>query len=136
LSRRLAATSMAPIRRFSVVEKGKTPREEPGPLPPKKRLGRPHDTGEGQGVTWPWYERPPPGFPLPLYAHAQGSGQGGNAQCRAGRGLGGQTEAARAGVLADGPKLRGQQAGEPMARGPRASSWCGRQCRRTRGSGS
>ena len=29
---------MAPIRRFSTAEKGKAPREEPDPLPPKKRL--------------------------------------------------------------------------------------------------
>src|SRR4051812_46662549 len=36
---------MAPIRRFSVAEKGKAPREGPTPLPPKKRTA-PHGRDE------------------------------------------------------------------------------------------
>ena len=65
---------MAPIRRFSTEEKGKAPREEPDPLPPKKRLAlRGRDEGAHQVVSRPWCERPPPGFPLPLYAHIEGS---------------------------------------------------------------
>ena len=65
---------MAPIRRFSTAEKGKAPREGPDPLPPKKRLALYH-RGEGthQELLRPWCERPPPGFPLPLYAHIEGS---------------------------------------------------------------
>ena len=65
---------MAPIRRFSTAEKGKAPREEPDPLPPKKRLiPRGPDEGVLQVVSRPWCERAPPGFPLPLYAHIEGS---------------------------------------------------------------
>ena len=64
---------MAPIRRFSTAEKGKAPREEPDPLPPKKRLVlRGPDEGAHQVVSRPWCERAPPGFPLPLYAHIEG----------------------------------------------------------------
>ena len=64
---------MAPIHRFSMVEKGKAPREEPDPLPPKKWLA-PHGSDEGalQVVSRPLCERAPPGFPLPLYAHVEG----------------------------------------------------------------
>src|SRR3954462_8390587 len=65
---------MAPIRRFSAAEKGKAPREEPDPLPPQKRLTLcRRDEGAHQVVSRPWCERPPPGFPLPLYAHIKGS---------------------------------------------------------------
>ena len=65
---------MAPIRRFSATEKGKAPREGPDPLPPKKRLALCHRVeGAHQEVSRPWCERPPPGFPLPLYAHIEGS---------------------------------------------------------------
>ena len=69
---RLAA--MAPIRRFSAEEKGKAPQEDPDPLPPKKRLAL-WCPGEGthQEASRPWCERPPLGFPLPLYAHIGGS---------------------------------------------------------------
>ena len=64
---------MAPIRRFSTAEKGKAPREEPDPFPPKKRLVlHGPDEGAHQVVSRPWCERPPPGFPLPLYAHVEG----------------------------------------------------------------
>ena len=64
---------MAPIRRFSAEEKGKAPREGPDPLPPKKRLVLcRRDEGARQEVSRPWCERPPPGFPLPLYAHLEG----------------------------------------------------------------
>src|SRR3954462_10364 len=65
---------MALIPRFSAAEKGKAPREEPDPLPPKKWLalhGR--DEEAHQVVSRPWCERPPPGFPLPLYAHIEGA---------------------------------------------------------------
>lgn len=82
---------MAPIRRFSTAEKGKAPREEPEPLPLKKRFSRPHNAGAGHEVTQLWYERPPPSFPLPLYARAQD----GSAQCRAVQGRGGQAEVVR-----------------------------------------
>ena len=65
---------MAPIRRFSAAEKGKAPREGPDPLPPKKRLAlRGRVERAHQVVSRPWCERPPPGFPLPLYAHIEGS---------------------------------------------------------------
>src|SRR4051812_19251864 len=65
---------MAPIRRFLAAEKGKAPREDPAPLPPKKRLAlRRRDEGTLQVVPRPWGERAPPGFPLPLYAHVEGS---------------------------------------------------------------
>ena len=57
---------------------GKSPREEPGPLLPKKRLARRRDVVERPEVTRPWHERPPPGYPLPLYAQAEGSEGGGN----------------------------------------------------------
>ena len=68
---RLAA--MAPIRRFSTGEKGKAPREEPDPLPLKKRLVlRGPDEGAHQVVSRPWCERAPPGFPLPFYTHNEG----------------------------------------------------------------
>ena len=90
----LATALMALIRRFFGAEKGKTPREEQGPLPPKKRLNRPHDAGEKPEVTRPWYERPPPGFPLPLYARAQGFGEGGSASRRASHDHDGQAEVA------------------------------------------
>lgn len=63
--------SMAPIRRFSAAEKGKAPREGPDPLPLKKRLCLPYDVGVGREVASPWQSRPPPGFPLPMYARAQ-----------------------------------------------------------------
>ena len=64
---------MAPICRFSAEEKGKAPREGPDPLPPKKRLVLcRRDEGARQEVSRPWCERPPPGFPLPLYAHLEG----------------------------------------------------------------
>ena len=72
--RRLAEVTMAPIRRFSEAEKGKAPREEPGPLPPKKRHGRSRCAGEGPVLSRPWLARPPPGFPIPLYAGVQGAG--------------------------------------------------------------
>src|SRR3954466_7193355 len=73
---------MAPIRRFSTAEKGKAPREGPDPLPPKKRPAlRDRDEEDRQVVSRPWYERPPPGFPLPLYAHAEGL-EGGDADPR------------------------------------------------------
>src|SRR3954469_18351811 len=68
---------MATIRRFSAAEKGKAPQEVPDPLPPKKRPAlRGRDEEDRLAVLRPWYERPPPGFPLPLYAHAEGSGRG------------------------------------------------------------
>src|SRR3954466_11239719 len=64
---------MAPIRRFSAAEKGKAPREGPDPLPPKKRTAPSGRDEEGRQVApRPWYERPPPGFLLPLYADAGG----------------------------------------------------------------
>jgi hypothetical protein len=72
---RLAEASMAPIRRFSMAEKGKAPREEPAPLPPKKRRGHFRRAGEGLVLSRPWLTRPPPGFPVPLYARVQGVGQ-------------------------------------------------------------
>ena len=65
---------MVPIRRYSADEKGKAPREGPDPLPPKKRLRLPYDASAGQEVTRPWQSRPPPGFPLPIYARAQDEG--------------------------------------------------------------
>ena len=77
---------MAPIRRFSADEKGKPPWEGPDPLPPKKRPV----PGRCDMVAWeetsrPWYERPPPGYPLPLYARVTGPGGEGveqHRQCR------------------------------------------------------
>src|SRR3954465_12041298 len=60
---------MAPIRQFSAAEKGKAPREGPAPLPPKKRPAPcGHDEEGRQVAPRHWYERPPPGFPLPLHA--------------------------------------------------------------------
>src|SRR4051812_47531942 len=68
---------MAPIRRLSAAEKGKALQEVPDPLPPKKRLApRSQDEGDHQVVSRHWYEQPPPGFPLPLFAHAEGLGGG------------------------------------------------------------
>src|SRR4051812_18589270 len=71
---------MAPIRQFSSAEKGKAPREGPDPLPPKKRPAPRGRDEEGRQVApRPWYERPPPGFPLPLYPDAgdlEGDGAG------------------------------------------------------------
>ena len=67
-------TAMAPIRRFSTEEKGKAPRDDPGPLPPKKRSILHRDEAAMQVVSRPWCERPPLGYPLPLYARAEGSG--------------------------------------------------------------
>ena len=67
-------TTMAPIRRFSAEEKGKAPRDDPGPLPPKKRSIHHRDEAAMQVVSRPWCERPPPGYRLPLYARAEGSG--------------------------------------------------------------
>ena len=64
---------MAPIRRFSTEEKGKAHRDDPGPLPLKKRSVHRRDEATMQVVTRPWCERPPPGYPLPLYAQAEGS---------------------------------------------------------------
>ena len=53
---------MAPMRRFSTAEKGKAPRGEPDPLPPKKRLApRGPDEGALQVVSRPWCERVPAG---------------------------------------------------------------------------
>ena len=64
---------MAPVRRFSTAEKGKAPREEPDPLPPKKWLApRGSDEGALQIVSRPLCEQAPPRFPLPLYAHIEG----------------------------------------------------------------
>ena len=64
---------MAPIHRFSTAEKGKAPREEPDPLPPKKRhVHHGPDEEALQVVSRPWGKRAPPGFPLPLYAHIGG----------------------------------------------------------------
>src|SRR3954468_797212 len=74
--------AMAPIRRFSAAEKGKAPREGPDPLPLKKRPAlRGWDEEDRRVVSRPWYERPPPGFPLPLYAHVEGL-EGGDADPR------------------------------------------------------
>ena len=70
----LLLTTMAPIRRFSAEEKGKAPRDDPGPLPPNKRSIYRRDEAAMQVVRRPWCERPPPGYPLPLYARAEGSG--------------------------------------------------------------
>src|SRR3954470_23290315 len=68
---------MAPIRRLSAAEKGKAPQEVHDSLPPKKRPAlRGRDEENRLVAPRPWYERPPPGFPLPLYAHAEGSGRG------------------------------------------------------------
>ena len=79
----LLLTPMAPIRQFSAEEKGKAPREGPDPLPPKKRLVLCHrDEGAQQEAPRPWYERPPPGFPLPLYARVVGPGGEGVEQHR------------------------------------------------------
>ena len=61
-------TTMAPIRKFSAEEKGKAPCDDPGPLPPKKRSVHHRDEAAMQVVTRPWCERPPSGYPLPLYA--------------------------------------------------------------------
>src|SRR3954462_3351200 len=73
---------MAPIRRFSAAEKGKALQEVPDALPPKKRLAlRSRGEGDHQVVSRPWYERPPPGFPLPLFVHAEGLGGGGVDPC-------------------------------------------------------
>ena len=47
---------------------------DPGPLPPKKRSIHRRDEAAMQVVTRPWCERPPPGYPLPLYARAEGLG--------------------------------------------------------------
>lgn len=69
----LLPTPMAPIRRFSAEEKGKAPRESPVPLPPKKWLVSCHgEGGAWQEVSRPWFERPPLGFPLPLYTRIEG----------------------------------------------------------------
>ena len=65
---------MAPIQRFSVEEKGKAPRDEPGPLQPKKRPVHRHDIVVRAEVMRPLCERLPPGYPLPLYAQDGGSG--------------------------------------------------------------
>ena len=78
----LVEIPMAPIRRFSTEEKGKAPRDEPGLLPPKKRSVHRRDAAVMQVVTRPWCERPPPGYPLPLYGQAEGSGgRGGEQRC-------------------------------------------------------
>ena len=39
-------------------------------------------------MTRPWYKRPPPGYPLPLYPQAEGSGGGGGAPSRSHHGRG------------------------------------------------
>ena len=71
-------STMAPIHRFSAEEKGKAPREGPVPLPLKKRpVPCRRDEGAWRETSRPWYERPPPGFPLPLYAQAEGPGEEG-----------------------------------------------------------
>ena len=80
------ATLMEPIQRFNAVEKGKTPLDGPVPLPPKKRPVHRGDAATMQVVTRPWCERPPPGYPLPLYAQAGGSGGRGDERQRARRG--------------------------------------------------
>ena len=54
---------------------GKAPREGPDPLPPKKRLALCRGDGAAwQEVSRPWFERPPPGFLLPLYTQIEGPG--------------------------------------------------------------
>src|SRR3954468_17655598 len=75
---------MAPIRRLSAAEKGKAPREGPDPLPPKKRPAPRGRDEEGRQVApRPWYEQPPPRFPLPLYAVGlEGDGAGPRGQRR------------------------------------------------------
>ena len=42
--------------------------------PPKKRRSHRYEMVVTPVVSRPWYERPPPGYPLPLYAHADDSG--------------------------------------------------------------
>ena len=67
---------MAPIRRFLAEEKGKAPREGLEPLPPKKRpVPDRGDEVARPETSRPWYERPPPGIPLPLYARAEDPGE-------------------------------------------------------------
>src|SRR4051812_7194350 len=84
----LVAAPMAPIRRFSAAEKGKTPGDEPRPLPPKKRSSHRRDMVVRPEVSRPWYEQPPPGYPLPLYARAEGSGGRGDERHRPRHGRG------------------------------------------------
>lgn len=67
-------TTMAPIRKFSTEEKGKAPHDDPRPLAPKKRSIHHRDEAAMQVVLMPWCEQLPPGYPLPLYARAEGSG--------------------------------------------------------------
>src|SRR4051812_19829452 len=55
-------TTMAPIRRFLALEKGKAPRDDPEPLPTKKRPIHRRDEAAMQVVTRPWCERTPPVF--------------------------------------------------------------------------
>ena len=65
---------MAPIGRFSAAEKGKAPLNEPELLPLKKRRSHCHEMVVRLVVSRPWYERLPPRYPLPFYAHANDSG--------------------------------------------------------------
>ena len=76
----LAGAVMAPIRRFSAVEKGKTPLNKPELLLPKKGRSHRREMVVRPVVSRPWYERPPPRHSLRLYAQAEGSG-GRGAEC-------------------------------------------------------
>ena len=94
---------MAPIRRFPAAKKGKTPLNEPELLPPKKRRSHRREMVVRPVVSRPWYERPPPGYPLPLYTHAEGSGGRSNERrcLRQGRGSrAAETHAVASGVHA------------------------------------
>lgn len=72
----LACVDMAPIQRFSTAEKGKSPLDEPELLPPKKKRSHHREIVVRPVVSQPWYEGPPPRYPLPLYAQADDSGEG------------------------------------------------------------
>ena len=68
----LVKASMAPGRRFSAVEKGKTPRVEPELLPLKKRPDCSRNAATEPMEMRPWHEQARVGSPVPVYACAQG----------------------------------------------------------------
>ena len=64
------------------MEKGKTPLNKPELLLPKKGRSHRREMVVRPVVSRPWYERLAPGYPLPLYAQAEGSGGRSDERCR------------------------------------------------------
>ena len=85
---------MVPVSRFSAAKKGKSPQVEPELLPPKKKPDSSHGTVVEPMAPRPLHERAPPGFPITLYARAQGPAQDDRHREERSRG-GGQAAAVR-----------------------------------------